>query len=475
MSLIGTTRPTSATVGGAPFRSGALRLGHLDAVRDDHQPIRIGAVLQLQQRVALVERDDPAGRGVADARKAGERVDPEVAQIAVQPFDAEVLERVFLQPVGQRDLDAPLVRVDAVLGEHHRAAGLEAGARRVQTRVAGAQRVIDARGHDRRARARSRAPGSSVRQVQKYSSNDTCGHCRSYMRSIRFHAAFELSSASRPSATGAESSSRTTSRTSSSWPFVVSRTSGSSSRSIIASRPDAVAGPAGSVWSSTRVRPTTLPRQREPQRPRWPGRHERHQVKRQFGPRPGSGRAPSSTRRPSRRDRCLRAPDRRRLAVPTSRTPPRRRSTARSPLLPRAASCQRPRSPKRDATVRMSAVAPLCEEHFHQPQARAGMAGLGQPPQARLGLLEQPAAQLQTRQTQIHGLVVRAADRDSARSLRRPGRGSSPRASASNRPANAWSSSGWPAPGSPRGRRAPAARRPRARRCDRGTPARAAR
>ena len=166
MSLIGTTRPTSATVGGSSAlgdRQPAQPL-IVDAVGDDLHPLRRGAEADLRRLVGAVQRDDLGAGLVAGAGVALERRRPEVAQVAARIVDGEALVDGVDDPVGLQDLDAALVGVDAVLGDQHRPAGLDRGARRQQPRIAGRDRVIDPR---RRQRERQRRDQSAEQRAPR--------------------------------------------------------------------------------------------------------------------------------------------------------------------------------------------------------------------------------------------------------------------------------------------------------------------
>src|SRR5262249_52820891 len=92
-------------------------VGGLNAALDYEQTLGVAALLQLERGVAFVKRDHPAARGVAGPRVAREGIHPEVAQVAVETFDAQRASALTVNPAGHRQLHAPFARVDPVLGE----------------------------------------------------------------------------------------------------------------------------------------------------------------------------------------------------------------------------------------------------------------------------------------------------------------------------------------------------------------------
>jgi hypothetical protein len=81
----------------------------------------------------------------AGACIALERRRPEVAQIAPRIRDRKSLVHRVDDPVRLQDLDAPLVGVDAMLGNDRRPAGLNRRTRCQQAGIARRHRMIDPR------------------------------------------------------------------------------------------------------------------------------------------------------------------------------------------------------------------------------------------------------------------------------------------------------------------------------------------
>ena len=108
---------------------------------------------RLRGLVGAMQRDDLGAGFVARPRIAFERARPEVAQIAARVVDRETLVDGIDDPVRLQDLDAPLIGVDAVLGDQRRPSGLDRGARGQESGIARRHRMVDAR---RRQRKRQR-------------------------------------------------------------------------------------------------------------------------------------------------------------------------------------------------------------------------------------------------------------------------------------------------------------------------------
>ena len=117
---------------------------HVNAVGDDLDPVRIGAVGDLRIAVLPVERVDARGLGVAAAAHHAEVLVPELAEVGRLLVDDELVLLAIANPVRRVDLDTALLRVDAVFGEDHAAVPPRARDGGEQAGVTGRHGVVHA-------------------------------------------------------------------------------------------------------------------------------------------------------------------------------------------------------------------------------------------------------------------------------------------------------------------------------------------
>ncbi len=118
----------------------------------------------LRRLIGAVQRDHLGAGLVAGAGIALERPRPEIAQVPTRIVDGKSLVDRVDDPIRLQDLDAPLVGVDAVLGDKCGPAGLDRGACGKQAGIAGGHRMINAGRRQRKRQRRDqaaeqRAPG----------------------------------------------------------------------------------------------------------------------------------------------------------------------------------------------------------------------------------------------------------------------------------------------------------------------------
>ncbi len=117
---------------------------HVDAVGDAAGGDGVGAVGDLPQAVGFVQRNDGIGGVVAHAAQRLEQTYPELAEIAGLARGTFEHRGVVADPIGRKQVDAPLLGVDAVLRQHQRLV-VEPRENRAQIPgVAGGDGVIDA-------------------------------------------------------------------------------------------------------------------------------------------------------------------------------------------------------------------------------------------------------------------------------------------------------------------------------------------